>query len=61
VTAGYSIISSILAIHFLTNFPRFEAYAKAAALFTISQAYIVDKKDAASQIDQAITDCITGV
>jgi pyruvate decarboxylase len=48
-------------IHLLTKFFRFEAYENAAALFTISQANILDKKDAASQIDKVITHCITQV
>ena len=58
---GRLFISLILVIHLLTKFLRYEAYGKAAALFTSSQAYITDKRDAASQIDQVITDCITQV
>jgi pyruvate decarboxylase len=46
-------------LHHTLGDGRFEAYGKAASLFTISQTYIVDKNNAASQIDQAITDCIT--
>ena len=55
----YSVDSN--SISFTDQFLRFEAYGKAAALFTISQAYITDKNNAASQIDHVITDCITQV
>ena len=59
---GRLFISLIqIPIHLLTKSFRFEAYETAAALFTSSQVNIVDKKDAASQIDQVITDCITQV
>ena len=59
---GRFFISLIqIPIHVLTKVFRFEAYGKAAALFTSSQVNILDKKDAASQIDQVITDCITQV
>jgi pyruvate decarboxylase len=59
---GRLFISLIrIPIHPLTKFFRFEAYGNAAALFTSSQVNILDKKDAASQIDQVITDCITQV
>ena len=59
---GRLFISLIrIVIHLLTRFFRFEAYGSAAALFTSSQVNILDKKDAASQIDRVITDCITRV
>jgi pyruvate decarboxylase len=46
-------------LHHTLGDGRYEAYGKAATLFTSSQAYITDKKDADSQIDQVITHCIT--
>ena len=59
---GRLFISLIrITIHRLTKLFRFEAYGIAAAQFTCSQVNILDKKDAASQIDKVITDCITKV
>ena len=50
-----------IASYFLTDSLRFDAYANAATMFTFSQARIMDKANAALQIDQVITDCITQV
>ncbi|KAF8809567.1 pyruvate decarboxylase [Phlegmacium glaucopus] len=46
-------------LHHTLGDGRYEAYGTAAALFTVSQAQLMDKNNAASQIDQVITDCIT--
>ena len=37
---------------------RFDAYQKAAELFTISQAYLTQKENADVEIDRVLTDCL---
>ncbi|KAF8964240.1 pyruvate decarboxylase THI3 [Flammula alnicola] len=46
-------------LHHTLGDGRFDAYQKAASLFVIHQAHLTNKSDAASQIDSAITECIT--
>jgi TPP-dependent 2-oxoacid decarboxylase len=38
---------------------RFDAYLKAAEQFTVSQAVLMGKGNAAAEIDRVLTDCIT--
>lgn len=40
---------------------RYDAYVKAAEQFTFSQALLTDKKNAASEIDRVLVDCMTVV
>lgn len=45
-------------LHHTLGDGRYEAYALAAAQFSIFQANLTDKKTAASLIDRALTECI---
>ena len=40
---------------------RYNAYSNAAKEFTLSQAFLMNKSHAASEIDRILTDCITYV
>jgi pyruvate decarboxylase len=44
-----------------SHFLRYDAYLKAAQLFTWAQGAIFDSASAASEIDRVLTDCITSV
>jgi pyruvate decarboxylase len=46
---------------FLTLVDRFEVYTKAAEQVTTSQAILMNKVQAAVEIDRILTDCITRV
>ena len=44
-----------------SNVHRFDAYTKAAELFTASQAVLTDTQTAAAQIDRILQDCVIWV
>lgn len=46
-------------LHHTLGDGRFDAYAKAAEQVTASQAILMNKSNAASEIDRVLTDCIT--
>lgn len=48
-------------LHHTLGDGRFDAYLKAAELFTVAQASLTDKDTAAAEIDRVITACITRV
>lgn len=45
----------------LTSVDRFDVYTKVAEQVTISQAMLMNKDQAAVEIDRILTDCITRV
>ncbi|KAF9468575.1 thiamine diphosphate-binding protein [Collybia nuda] len=46
-------------LHHTLGDGRYDAYVKAAEQFTFSQAFLTDKKNAASEIDRVLVDCMT--
>ncbi|KII86955.1 hypothetical protein PLICRDRAFT_43649 [Plicaturopsis crispa FD-325 SS-3] len=46
-------------LHHTLGDGRFDAYIKASSHFTVAQAILMDKSNAAAEIDRVITECIT--
>jgi len=58
-TAGDFALSRKIALALI--FERYDAYTIASKQFTVSQIQILNKNEAASQIDYALVECITRV